>query len=512
MLLDELAETSRRVAGASSRLEKIERLAECLRRLAPEEIEPGVAFLAGEIRQGRIGIGYSTLRDASPGTPPAEPVLRIRDVDETLERIAGTSGSGSTAARRGLLDELLTRATPSEREFLGRLLIGELRQGALEGVMVEAVARAAGVPASRVRRALMFAGELPVVGRAALSDGVEGLSRFGLRLLSPVQPMLAQTADDVDDALGRLERAGLEYKLDGARIQVHKSGDDVRVFTRKLNDVTAAVPEVAEAVRRLGARELVLDGEAIAMRPDGTPHPFQTTMRRFGRKLRVDELRESLPMSAFFFDCLWIDGEPLVERPARERFGALSEAAAPELVIPRIETADPSEATAFLERSLESGHEGIVAKSLDAAYEAGRRGRGWLKVKRSFTLDLVLLAAEWGSGRRRGWLSNLHLGARDPTSGGFVMLGKTFKGLTDEMLAWQTERLLALETSREGHVVHVRPELVAEIALDGVQESPHYPAGLALRFARVKRFRPDRSPADADTIDTVRALRASSGG
>ena len=330
-----------------------------------------------------------------------------------------------------------------------------------------------------------------------------------MRLLEPVLPMLAQPAADVDEALALLGEAALEWKLDGARVQVHRDGDDVRVFSRTLREVTAAVPEVVEAVRALPARRLALDGEAIALRPGGTPEPFQVTMRRFGRKLEVARLRSELPLSVLFFDVLHADGEDLVAAPGRARQEVLASALPAPFRVPRLVTADPAAASAFLEDALRRGHEGLLAKSLDAPYEAGRRGSSWLKVKRAHTLDLVVLAVEWGSGRRKGLLSNLHLGARDPENGGFVMLGKTFKGMTDEMLAWQTERLKALALgTTDGYVVHVRPELVVEVAFDGLQESPRYPGGLALRFARVKRYRTDKRPEDADTIDTVRAIHA----
>ena len=404
----------------------------------------------------------------------------------------------------------MARCSPArsadERDFLARLIVGELRQGALEGVMLDAIARAAALPAQDVRRAAMYAGGLAAVAKAALTEGAAGLARFSIRLLQPVQPMLATPADDVAGALASLGTAALEWKLDGARVQVHKAGDEVRVFTRSLNDVTAAVPEVVEAVRTLPARELILDGETIALAANGAPQPFQVTMRRFGRKLEVDRLRSELPLAVFFFDALRRDGDDLVDRPARERFAALADAAPPQLVIPRIVTGDVAEGDAFLAGALAAGHEGIMAKAPEAPYEAGRRGASWLKIKRAHTLDLVVLAAEWGSGRREGWLSNLHLGARDPRTGGYVMLGKTFKGLTDETLEWQTAAFLARETARDGHVVHVRPEIVAEIAFNDLQASPHYPGGLALRFARLKRYRPDKTAAEADTIETVRAL------
>jgi DNA ligase-1 len=371
--------------------------------------------------------------------------------------------------------------------------------------MVEAVARAVELPVTEVRRALMLAGDLGPVAAAAAADGSAGLARFRLELLRPVQPMLAQTAGDAAEGLARFGRAAVEWKLDGARIQVHRLGGDVRVFTRNLADVTDRVPEVLQALLALPVEAIVLDGEAIALTEDGRPRPFQVTMGRFGTRAAVDELRRSVPLSAFVFDCLHVDGDDLLDRPARERLAVL-EARVPEaLRVPRIETDDAAEADAFLDDALARGHEGVMLKSLDAPYEAGRRGAGWLKVKRAHTLDLVVLAAEWGHGRREGWLSNLHLGARDP-AGGFVMLGKTFKGMTDSMLAWQTERLLELADRRDGHTVYVRPELVVEIAFDGLQASRRYAGGLALRFARVKGYRPDKRADEADTIDTVRAL------
>ncbi|HYL18400.1 MAG TPA: ATP-dependent DNA ligase, partial [Burkholderiales bacterium] len=384
------------------------------------------------------------------------------------------------------------------------------RQGALEGVMAEGIAQAAKVPVREVRRASMLAGGLASVARVALTEGSPGLQRFALNVFHPVLPMLAQPAQDVEDALQQLGTAALEWKIDGARIQLHKSGDEVRVYSRGLNDVTAAVPEIVERARALPVATLILDGEAIALQSNGRPQPFQVTMRRFGRRLNVDRMRQELPLSAFFFDCLRREERDLIDRPGAERFSILSAACPPELVIPRLVTADVLSAQAFLDEALARGHEGIMAKSLDASYEAGGRGSSWLKVKQAHTLDLVILAAEWGNGRRRGWLSNLHLGARD-ANGGFVMLGKTFKGLTDEMLAWQTKALLALEAKRDDYTVYVRPELVVEIAVNEIQQSPQYPGGLALRFARVKRYRTDKRPEDADTIETVRKLFAEHG-
>jgi len=522
MLLSDLVETSRRVAGSPRRLEKTAALAELLRRLAPAEIEIAVAYLVGETPQGRIGIGPAMISGAMPAQAAAAPALTVTEVDAALQRLVEVSGSGSGAQRKHILGGLLARATHAEQDFLVRLLFGELRQGALEGVMLEAIARAAGVPVSEVRRATMLAGALTPVARAALTDGALGLKRFALTPFRPVLPMLAQSAEDVDAALSQLGTAALEWKLDGARVQVHKSGAEVRVYTRNLNDVTAAVPEVVEAVRDTGAGTLILDGETIALThapltpspspaagrgwPALTPHPFQVTMRRFGRKLNVAAARAELPLSVFFFDALHRDGQDLIDRPARERFAAMSEVLPAGLLVPRLVTGDATEARAFFAESLRQGHEGVMAKSLDAPYEAGARGSSWLKVKQAKTLDLVVLAAEWGHGRRRGWLSNLHLGARDPVGGGFVMLGKTFKGLTDAMLEWQTGALLALEVTRDAYTVHVRPELVVEIAVNEIQASPQYPAGMALRFARVKRYRPDKQAAQADTLDSVRAL------
>ena len=507
MRLADLVATSRRVAETRSRSEKVAALADLLRRLAPEEIDVAVAWLSGNLRQGRIGLGGAAIREARPGTAAGEPALTLGEVDATFERIAATTGAGSTAARVGLLGELLARATREEQEFLIRLIFGELRQGALAGLMAEALAAAAAVPAGDVRRALMLAGELPAVARAVLVEGRAGLDRFRLELLRPLQPMLASPAGDVSEALERLGEAAFELKLDGARVQVHKAGEEIRVFSRRGNDVTNAVPELVETVQALPARQAILDGEVIALRPDGAPLPFQVTMRRFGRKLDVARLRGELPLTPFFFDVLHLDGEDLLDRPAGERFAALG-AAVPGLTVPRLVTADAEAADAFFADALERGHEGMMAKALDAPYEAGRRGFSWLKIKPAHTLDLVILAAEWGHGRRQGWLSNLHLGARDPDHGGFVMLGKTFKGLTDERLAWQTKKLQEIALGTDGWTVHVRPELVVEVAFSDVQESPQYPAGMALRFARVKGYREDKTAAEADTIETVRKIFA----
>jgi DNA ligase 1 len=501
-----LVETSRRVAGASGRLDKIDLLASLLASVPPDEIEIAVAFLSGSYRQAKLNVGYAALLAARQETSPETPALELVEVDAVFELIAGVAqGKGSTAERQRLLRELFARATPDEQDFLFRLVTGELRQGAVEGVMLEAVAKASRVPAEQVRRARMMAGDLTQVAKAVLT-GDSALAGFAAQLFRPVYPMLAGSADAVDLALEELGEAALEYKLDGARIQIHKAGDQVAVYSRRLNEVTAAVPEVVQAVRNLPARELILDGEVIALRENGTPHPFQVTMSRFGRRLDIDRMRAGLPLTSFFFDLLHLDGGPLMDQPARQRLSQLAALAPSTMIVPRLVTGSSEEANRFLRAALDGGHEGIMAKALDAAYEAGHRGRRWLKVKPANTLDLVVLGAEWGHGRRQGWLSNLHLGARNPADGGFVMLGKTFKGMTDEMLAWQTSRLLELELARDGITVYVRPELVVEVAFNEVQGSTQYPGGVTLRFARVKRYRTDKQASDADTIDAVQQL------
>ena len=507
MQLQHLTHASREVAATRSRLRKRAALSACLDRAGPAEAALVVSYLSGVLPQGRIGLGPSILRDL-PGGTAAEATLSLADTDRIFDEIAGISGQGSQAARREHLADLFGRATETERDFLMRLILGELRQGALEGLLIEAIADAARLPAPAVRRAVMLAGEPASVAAAALAEGAAGLDRFRLEPLRPVQPMLASPTEDMTTAMASLEQAGLEYKLDGARVQIHRVGRDVRIFTRQLHDVTARLPEVVETVLSCPVDSLILDGEVIALTPAGRPQPFQVTMRRFGRKSDVDEMRDKLPLTAFLFDCLHRDGEDLIDLPGAERSAALAAVAAPGRLVPRIVTADSAAAEAFLAGALAAGHEGVMAKSLTAPYAAGSRGADWLKVKQTHSLDLVVLAAEWGSGRRKGWLSNLHLGARDPATGGFVMLGKTFKGLTDRLLRWQTERLLGLELGREDHVVHVRPELVVEIAVNEIQTSPRYPGGLALRFARVKRYREDKRADEADTIDTVRAIHA----
>jgi DNA ligase-1 len=504
LLLAAVVDASARAAETASRLAKRDAIAECIRSADADEVAIVVAYLSGETRQGRIGVGYATLASLR-GPHAGEPTLTVGDVDAALECIATTSGKGSATSRGALLAGLFARATASEQDFLVRLLVGELRQGALEGVMIEAIAAATAVPVADVRRATMVTGSVATAARVATSEGSAGLARFTIALGRPVQPMLAQPADDVAGALARIGTAAVEWKVDGARIQVHKAGGEIRVYTRALNDVTASVPEIVEALRGARADELILDGEAVALGHGGAPLAFQVTMRRFGRKLDVERLRAELPLAAFFFDCLLRDGVSLVDRPAHERFDALAAVLPDELVVPRLVSADAAAAADFYADALARGHEGVMVKALDAPYEAGSRGASWLKVKRAHTLDLVVLAAEWGHGRRHGWLSNLHLGARD-AEGGWVMLGKTFKGMTDAMLEWQTRELLARETSRDAYTVHVRPELVVEIAFNDLQASPHYPGGLALRFARVKGYRTDKRADEADTIETVRAV------
>ncbi len=513
MELGEVAAASSDVAATSSRLKKVERLSSLLSRLRADEVPIAVAYLSGTLPQGSIGIGWATLKDLPAAAPPPA-TLELLDVDAGLSRIGALTGTGSQAARREELRDLFGRSTEPEQRFLRGLLTGEIRQGALEGVMLDAVARAANVPVGEVRRAAMLAGDLGIVAAAAIGSGTAALARYRLSPMTPVRPMLAQSADNIAAAFERIRPAAVEWKLDGARIQVHATGDEVRVFTRNLADVTARVPEIVEAIRGASLRSAVLDAEAIALRPDGRPRPFGVTMSRFGSKSRRDleQHRAEIPLRAFVFDVLHLNGKDLIDLPATARSAALEQRLPERLRVPRIVTGDVGAAELFLDDALIRGHEGVMVKALDAPYEAGRRGAGWLKVKRANTLDLVVLAAEWGHGRRQGWLSNLHLGARDPQTEGFVMLGKTFKGMTDETLAWQTERLQQIETRREGITVHVRPELVVEVAFDGLQSSPRYPGGLALRFARLKGYRPDRSAGDADTIDTVREIHERSAG
>jgi DNA ligase-1 len=507
MMLARLAEVSDAVGATRSRLAKVALLSACLRELDAAERETAVAWLAGTLPSGRLGLGPASVLELRDVPPAPEPTLAVLAARDRLESLKSITGKGSAGRRQQVLRSLFGAATTREQSFLARLLLDELRQGALEGVMIDAIAAAADVPAPAVRRAVMLAGALAPVADAALAMGVDGLSRFALRLFEPVSPMLASPTDDVASALAALEVAAFEYKLDGARVQIHKDGARVKIYSRTGRDVTFSLPEIAASIAALSARSLILDGEIIALEASGRPRPFQETMRRFGRKLAVEDTQAEIPLSLFCFDCLHADGQDLIDQPTEQRVEILTTVAQNDIVVPRIVTRDRDAAEAFLREALDLGHEGLMAKSLSAPYEAGSRGASWLKIKVAHTLDLVVLAAEWGSGRRRGWLSNLHLGAR--SDDGFVMLGKTFKGLTDEMLAWQTEQLRALAIAgTDGYVVHVRPELVVEIAFNELQVSRRYPGGLALRFARVIRYRDDKTAADADTIETVRAIAA----
>ena len=505
MRLSELVAVVGQVRATPKKTEKVGFLAAALRRTTQRESELAALYLTGSLPQGKIGVGWSVIRRAMDESPPSGEPLTLVDVDAALATLAEVEGAGSTERKVTELARLYARATADERRFLSQLLLGEIRQGALEGLVIDAIANAAELPLSDVRHAAMFAGSVGEVARVALEEGATGLAQFGLQLFIPVAPMLASSVEDVEEALDRLEHAGMEYKLDGARIQVHKGGNDVRIFTRQLQEVTERLPDVLQWARQLPVREAVLDGEALALRPDGRPQPFQTTMRRLGRVKEVETLARQIPLSPFMFDVLYVDGQSLLPAPYEDRMKTLS-AIASSAAVPRLVSADPEEIRRFFTQALAAGHEGVMAKSLHAPYRAGQRGFHWLKLKAATTLDLVVLAAEWGNGRRDGWLSNLHLGARDPASGQFVMLGKTFKGLTDEMLRWQTEKLLALETHRDGNVIYVHPAMVLEIAFSDIQQSPRYPAGLALRFARVKRYRPDKSADQADTIQTVTDL------
>jgi len=488
-------------AATSKRTEKRDAIADLLRRLDPDEVETVVGFLLGEVRQGRIGVGWAAIRDLDC-PPAAEPSLTVDDVHDALDILAATTGAGSQGERRRQLVGLFGRATADEADLLTRLFVGDLRTGALAGVVTDAVAAASGIPAATVRRAAMFAGDLPAVARAALVEGEEAVAAIGLQPLRAVQPMLASTSASVAEAVAEVGEASVEWKLDGARIQVHRAGEEVRVYTRNLNDVTARLPEVVDAVRGYRSTSFVLDGEVLGfLGPEDGPQAFQDTMSRFGRSA-ADHAALLVP---HFFDVLHLDGEDLVDQPLRERRRRL-EALVGAHVIPGTITDEAAVGQAVLDDALAHGHEGVMVKAAESTYEAGRRGKSWRKVKPVHTLDLVVLGVEWGSGRRRGWLSNLHLGALDPVTGEPVMVGKTFKGLTDELLRWQTQRFQELETGRDGHVVWVRPEQVVEIALDGAQVSSRYPGGVALRFARVVRYRDDKSAAEADTLEAVRAL------
>ena len=506
MKLGELVETSGKVRETASKNEKRALIARLLRQARGKEIAIAADSLAGALSSGRLNIGWRAVIEASSDAGGTGEGFSLEEVKARLDELGRISGPGSVSRRTRALRALFARMAEPERRFVGSLLVGEVRHGALEGLVLEAVADASGLPSRSIREAHMFAGQVGEVAQAALTEGAAGLKRFGPQLFRPVSPMLATPAGGEEEALERLGRAAWEYKVDGARIQVHKSGDEVRIFTRHLNEVTERLPEIVALARKFKLREGILDGEAFGVGSDGRPVPFQVTMRRFGRTLDVKRLQKEIPLVPYLFDLLQVEGEPLFDRPYRERVKELAARTPAGTVIPRLVTAEASRAREFLKRSLMAGHEGIMAKALDSPYEAGKRGFQWLKIKPAQTLDLVVLAAEWGHGRRRGWLSNIHLGARDPQSGKFVMLGKTFKGLTDEMLRWLTDKLQKIEESRNGYTVYVRPELVVEVAYNDIQESPRYPGGLALRFARVRRFREDKRAQEADTIQTVWAL------
>jgi len=506
VLLADLVRTSTEVAATRSRTAKTGAIAALLRVAEPDEVEVVATYLSGVPRQRRTGLGYRALEHLPH--PAAEPLLTVLEVDAALEKVSGLTGTGSRAARAAVVDELFGRATEAEQSWLRALAFENLRQGAQDSVLLDAIAQVAQVPAAAVRRAAMFTPSSGEVAAAALRGGAAELDRFGLVPGRPVRPMLAASAPDVAAALEAIDGpAAVDRKLDGIRVQVHRVGDEVTVYTRSLDDITVRLPEVVEAVAALPAEVIVLDGEVLALGADGAPRPFQETASRAGSSVDVAVLRERLPLTTVFFDLLHLDGRDLLDAPLADRLDLLGTAVPAELRVPSVVTDDPAAAQAFSDETVAAGHEGVVVKALTSRYDAGRRGAGWVKVKPRHTFDLVVLAVEWGSGRREGWLSNIHLGARDPATGGLVMLGKTFKGMTDEMLAWQTERFLSLETSREGHVVHLRPEQVVEVAIDGVQASTRYPGGIALRFARVLRYRDDKSAEEADTVDDVRRLR-----
>jgi ATP-dependent DNA ligase I len=507
MQLASLVEVVGQVRATTKKTEKVRLLADFLRQTLDRETELAALYLSGSLPQGKIGVGWRMIEAAISGNSPKGTSLTLLEVDQILDDIASSQGPGSADKKLKALRHLFERTSAEERSFVSGLLMGEIRQGALEGLILDAVSKAANLPSNEVRQAMMFSNNLGEVAVAALQQGAAGLSRFTLRLLTPVSPMLANSSESVSEALERLGEAAFEYKLDGARIQVHRCGEDVAIFTRQLQNVTKRLPEVVEWTRGLPVRDIVLEGEAIALRADGRPYPFQVTMRRLGRTKEIESIRKELPLSSFYFDCLYLENEgPLLSFPYEKRMEALSRAVPASSLVPRMVARQPAEAERFLQQALDAGHEGAMAKSLLAPYVAGQRGFHWLKLKPATTLDLVVLAAEWGHGRRAGWLSNLHLGARDAESGQFAMLGKTFKGLTDEMLRWQTDKLLSLEVARDDWTVFVKQELLVEIAFGEIQESPRYPAGLALRFARVKRYRPEKSVNEADTLQAVKTL------
>ena len=506
LMLTDIVAASREVAATRSRLKKVAHLAGVLRALEAAELPAAVGFLCGQLRQGRLGLGPRALQRVQSEPEPPSSAVTVLELDAVFQALEDLSGKGVSTEREQLLSALFARLTAEEREFVVRLILGELRQGALESIVLEALAQAAQVSAESIRQAMLFVGNAADVAVSAFRGGEAELLASTVQLFRPLRPMLAQSAKDAAEAFTRTAPAAVEYKLDGARIQLHREGERVAIYSRYGNELTEALPEIVELARSFTARSLVLDGEVIALRANGRPQPFQVTMRRVGRKLDVATARLDLPLRAFFFDCLYADGQVIVLESNRDRWQRLCTAVPPEARVTRVEVGSAGDVDAALQAALGSGNEGIVVKSLASSYDAGRRGAGWVKVKPAPTLDLVVLAVEWGSGRRKGLLSNLHLGARDPESGGFVMLGKTFKGLTDAMLAWQTQKFQELATERSDWLVKVRPEIVVEIAFDGLQKSSTYPGGLALRFARVKRYREDKPASDADTIQFVREL------
>jgi DNA ligase-1 len=508
MLLARLANVSQEVAATSARSRKIGLLADLFRDTEAEEAQLVIPYLAGRLPQGRIGIGWKVL--SRPVAPAAEPTLSVRDVDARLTTLAAISGPGSQAERLRLVGELMAAATGDEQRFLFGLLSGEVRQGALDAVAVEGLAEATATPSADVRRAVMLAGSLQTVAQRLLADGPKALAEFRLTVGRPVLPMLAHSAASVAEAIDKLGACAVEEKLDGIRVQVHRNGDDIRLYTRTLDDITDRLPELTYAARELKGERFILDGEVIAFDEDGRPRSFQDIASRVGSRVDVTTAARALPVSPVFFDALSVNGHDLLDLPFADRHAELARLVPEPMRVRRTLVADPADGEAraaaerFLADTLKRGHEGVVLKGLDAPYSAGRRGASWLKVKPVHTLDLVVLAAEWGHGRRTGKLSNLHLGARTP-DGSFAMLGKTFKGMTDAMLDWQTERLTELAVEDTGHIVTVRPELVVEIAYDGLQKSTRYPAGVTLRFARVVRYREDKTPAEADTVETLLA-------
>lgn len=496
-LLADVVTASSEIAATNARSRKIEILAELLRRLNPDEVSIVVAFLSGLPHQGRIGVGYS-IAYGIDRAPAVTPSLTVVDVDRAITEVQRATGSGSAKRRMQILHDLFGRATEAEGDFVRRLFVGELRQGALAGLMLDAVSKASGAPGKVVRRAAMLSGDLPCTAAIAMAAGEQGLRDIGFEIFRPILPMLASTAESVAEAVAGFGRASVEWKVDGIRIQIHRRGDEVRIFSRNLNDLTDALGGIVEIVRRLPVNQAVFDGEALWMAEHG-PGSFQETASRIDRDAPPEGI------VTFLFDLLHLDGADLLDSSLEERAGVL-ETTAPQLKIPATFTSDADEAQHVLDEALRAGHEGVVVKDATSVYGAGRRGKAWRKVKPVRTYDLVVLGAEWGHGRRQGWLSNLHLGARVPGSSEFVMVGKCFKGLTDELLSWQTGALLERETERRGIAVLVRPELVVEIAIDGVQSSTRYAGGIALRFARVKRYRLDKRADEADTIDDLRAL------